>query len=90
MVNGGWLPLSNGGSRPEGAGTAVLMEDFFDAVDRAFTKEKDRIPVPSRLERKTPLELPLSVVGSPQATRSPQRRRVADRRHLPERRLPRA
>jgi hypothetical protein len=66
------------------------MEDFFDAVDRAFTKEKDRIPAPSRLELKTPLELPLSVVASPRETRSPQRRRVADRRHLPERRLPRA
>jgi hypothetical protein len=90
MVNGDWFPLSNDGSRPENSGATVLMEDFFDAVDRAFTKEKDRIPSPSRLELKTPLELPLSAVESPQATRSQQRRRVADRRHLPERRLPRA
>jgi hypothetical protein len=57
------------------------MEDFFDAVDRAFTKEKYGIPVPSRLELESPLELPLSVVASPRETRSPQRRRVADRRH---------
>ena len=65
-----------------GIGVAMLMEDFFDAVTRAFARKADRIPLPSRPDLKSPLELPLPTPESTQAT-SP-----SDRRRLPERRLP--
>lgn len=35
-----------------GVGVAMLMEDFFDSVNRAFTKKVDRIPLPSRPDLK--------------------------------------
>jgi len=65
-----------------GVGVAMLMEDLFDAVNRAFTKKVDRIPLPSRPNLKSPLELPL------QAPKSSQALAASDRRRLPERRLP--
>jgi hypothetical protein len=38
----------------------MLMEDFFEAVDRAFVQGAGRNPAPRRLDLKTPVELSLS------------------------------
>jgi hypothetical protein len=44
----------------------MLIEDVFEAVDRAFIQEAGRIPTPHRLELGTPLLLPVSAPeGSP-------------------------
>ena len=60
----------------------MLIEDFFAAVDRAFRREMDKIPVPHRLELKTPPELPLVASGSVlRQGRLPQRCRLPQRRH---------
>jgi hypothetical protein len=64
----------------------MLIEDFFEAVERAFTREADRIPPLRCLELKTPLGLPLSVRESPQATRWAERHRLPERCRLPDRR----
>jgi hypothetical protein len=42
----------------------MLMENFFDAVDRAFVEEARRIPTLPRLELKTPVGLPVSPLES--------------------------
>jgi hypothetical protein len=63
----------------------MLIEEFFEAVDRAFMSEANRIPSPLRLQLKTPLELPLAQPEGPQATPSPERR-LGPRRHRPQRR----
>ena len=55
----------------------MLIEDFFGVVDRAFIREANRIPAPSRLELKTPSELPLP---APNRRRLPERRRLGERR----------
>ena len=41
------------------------MEDFFEAVDRAFMNEASRVPAPRSLELRTPEGLPLSELESP-------------------------
>jgi hypothetical protein len=51
-----------------GIGVAMLMEDFFDAVTRAFTKKVDRISLPSRPDPKNPLELLLPTAERTRAT----------------------
>ena len=66
----------------------MLMDDFFNAVDRAFAREADRIPSRFRLELKTSLELPLPAPETLQGTRSSERRRTPERR-LQKHRLPR-
>ena len=78
------------GARKTGHGNdvAMLIEDFFEAVDRAFVEEARRIPAPLRLELKSPVELPLSVPQISPSTPLSERRRL-ERRLLPERRLPR-
>ena len=68
------------------AGFVMLMDDFFNAVDRVFAREADRIPSRFRLELKTSLELPLSAPESPQGTRTSERPRTPERR-LQKRRL---
>jgi hypothetical protein len=56
---------------------AMLIKGFFEAVERAFTKDLDRIPLPTRLELKTtPLELPLPTPESTRATSPSDRRRL--------------
>ena len=60
----------------------MLIEDFFAAVDRAFTREMDKLPVQHRLEVKTPSELPLVASGSfLRQRRLPQRCRLPERRY---------
>jgi hypothetical protein len=54
----------------------MLIKGFFEAVERAFTKDLDRIPLPTRLELKTPLELPLPTPESTQAPSPSDRRRL--------------
>jgi hypothetical protein len=39
------------------------MEDFFEAVDRAFIQGEGQNPAPRRLEPKTPVERSLSALG---------------------------
>jgi hypothetical protein len=56
------------------------MEDFFEAVDRAFIQGEGQNPAPRRLEPKTPVERSLSAPGSSPATSSSERRRVPERR----------
>jgi hypothetical protein len=63
----------------------MLMEDFFEAVERAFRSAASKIPVLPLLGIKPPLELPLPAPG----TSSVDRRLVPERRHMPDRRLPR-
>jgi hypothetical protein len=41
----------------------MLMEAFFNAVDRAFRGEAARTLPPFHLERKTPLELPQCIAA---------------------------
>jgi hypothetical protein len=66
----------------------MLMEEFFNAVDRAFTKEADRIlSPPFRLELKSSLELPLSAPEGPPVARSSERRRASQHNPLGERRI---
>jgi hypothetical protein len=61
----------------------MLMEEFFNAVDRAFTKEADRIlSPPFRLELKSSLELPLSAPEGPPVARSSERRRASQHNPL--------
>ena len=73
----------------------MSIEDFFEAVDRAFTRDAAGILSPFRLELKIPLELPLSAPENPQTSCSserrvlPQRRLLLERRLRPERRSPR-
>ena len=67
----------------------MVIEDFFNTVDRAFRREATRILSPFGLELKTALELPLSAPESPQGSGSSERRLLPQRRLLPERRLPR-
>jgi hypothetical protein len=67
----------------------MLIEDFFEAVDRAFIEEARRIPAPLRLELKTQVGLPLSAPHISPSTLWSERRRPLERRLLPERRLPR-
>jgi hypothetical protein len=50
------------------------MEDFFEAVDRAFVQGAGRNPAPRRLDLKTPVELSLSAPESSPATPSSGRR----------------
>jgi hypothetical protein len=64
----------------------MLIEDFFEAVDRAFIQEAGRTPAPRRLELGTPSLLPLSAPESPQTAPSMERRRQPERCRLPERR----
>jgi hypothetical protein len=65
-------------------GHFMSMEEFFNAVDRAFTREANRIPLsPFRLELKTSLELPRSAPECPQVARSSERRRASE--HNPPR-----
>ena len=59
----------------------MLIEDFFEGVDRAFIEEAGRIPAPGRLELKTPVGLPLSAPESSSATSSSERRRLPERRY---------
>lgn len=61
-------------------GHLMLMEDFFNAVDRAFTRAANKISLPLYLELKTSLKLPLLAPESPQVARSPERRRTPERR----------
>jgi hypothetical protein len=63
----------------------MLMEYFFEAVERAFRSAATKIPVSSLKERKRVLEFPLPVSD----TSWVERRLVSERRHLPDRRLPR-
>jgi hypothetical protein len=58
----------------------MVIEDFFEAVDRAFIQEAARIPAPLRLELKTPVELPLSAPDGSPATSSSERSRQPGRR----------
>jgi hypothetical protein len=46
----------------------MLMEYFFEAVDRAFIEEARRLLAQPRLELKTPAGLPLSELGSSLST----------------------
>ncbi len=71
-----------------GIGVAMLMEDFFDAVTRAFTKKVDRISLPSRPDPKNTLELLLPTAERTRANSPSDRRRLPERRRLPDRRLP--
>jgi uncharacterized protein YjbJ (UPF0337 family) len=59
----------------------MVIEDFFEAVDRAFIQEAARIPAPLRLELKTPVELPLSAPDGSPATCSSERSRQPGRRY---------
>jgi uncharacterized protein YjbJ (UPF0337 family) len=59
----------------------MVIEDFFEAVDRAFIQEAARIPAPHRLELKTPMELPLSAPDGSPATSSSERSRQPGRRY---------
>jgi hypothetical protein len=54
----------------------MLIEDFFEAVDRAFIDEARRIPALRRLELQTPLELHLSAPQNLQATSPSSRTRA--------------
>jgi hypothetical protein len=74
-------------SAKTGGGHLMLMEDFFNAVDRAFTRAANKVSSPFLLELKTSLKLPLLAPESPQATHSSDRRRIPERR-LKERRRP--
>jgi hypothetical protein len=66
----------------------MLMEEFFNAVDRAFTREANRIPLsPFRLELKTSLELPLSAPEGPLVARPSKRRGASVHNSLRERRI---
>jgi hypothetical protein len=66
----------------------MLMEEFFNAVDRAFTREANRIPLsPFRLELKTSLELPLSAPEGPPVVRSSERHGTSVHNPLRERRI---
>ena len=66
----------------------MLMEEFFNAVDRAFTREANRIPLsPFRLELKSSLELPLSAPEGPPVARSSERRQASRHNPLRERRI---
>jgi hypothetical protein len=51
-------------------GVLMLIEEFFEAVDRAFSEEAGRIPAPRRLESKTPVGLPVSALESSPSTPS--------------------
>jgi hypothetical protein len=64
----------------------MLIEDFFESVDRAFIQEAGRIPAPRRLELGTPLLLPLSAPESSPSGPSLERRRQPVRCRLPARR----
>ena len=59
----------------------MVIEDFFEAVDRAFIQEAARIPAPLRLGLKTPVELPLSAPDGPAATSSSERSRQPRHRY---------
>ena len=59
----------------------MLIEDFFEAVDRAFTREADRIPSPHRLELTIPLLRSLSAPESSPAT--PRQSVVISQRVVP-------
>ena len=57
----------------------MLMEYFFEAVDRAFIEEARRILALPRLELKMPAGLPLSELGSSPSTLSLGWRRHPER-----------
>jgi hypothetical protein len=64
----------------------MLMEDFFEAVDRAFVQGAGRNPAPRRLDLKTPVELSLSAPESSPATPSSAKASLL-RYYFPLRRL---
>jgi uncharacterized protein YjbJ (UPF0337 family) len=62
----------------------MLIEDFFEAVERAFTRDAGGSPSPRHVELKTPLELPPSVRESRPAG---EQQRLPERCRLPDRRI---
>jgi hypothetical protein len=65
----------------------MLLDDFFAAVHRAFTKEALRIAIPPRPDPMAQLEMTLPKPESSQAAPSLERR-LLDRHRLSERRRP--